>query len=482
MSQEPTGPLPEPEAVRTGRFATLNRTFKAFTYRDYRLLWAGSFTSSIGTWMQQVAQAWLIFTMTHSASLLAFDGFLGAVPFLLFSLFGGVFADRFDRRRILLSSQFVQPSSAFLLAGLIATNHVQVWMILTLSFVVGFAQSFGGPAYQALVPTLVDRKDVSNAVALNSIQFNLARVIGPMLAGIAFYKFGAAWCFALNGISFIAVIFAILALKRGAPVAASAERVWQSLKTGLKAVRDDVALRGLVAMAFTGSFCSVALVTYLPVFAKDIFHRDAKGFSELIASFGIGAVVGAIGVAGFGHVPRKGIVAVITQVLFGMLMIAFALSRNPLLSRAILVVAGAALMVIFAMFMTLVQTNVEDHMRGRVVSIYTLAFRGAIPLSNLTGALLALLAITLPPLLVLVVDRFYRAVREHPAAEGFVRGLSLAVIGTFAVALAHLLQGIGFSPQGILFLALSLILAATQRVPVLLIIAGAALGGMLLRV
>ncbi len=400
MSQEPTGPLPEPEAVTPGIFTALNRTFKAFTYRDYRLLWAGSFTSSIGTWMQQVAQAWLIFTMTGSASLLSFDGFLGAAPFLLFSLFGGVFADRFDRRRILLSSQFVQLTSAFLLAGLIATHHVHVWMILTLSFVVGFAQSFGGPAYQALVPTLVDRKDVSNAVALNSIQFNLARVIGPVLAGIAFYKFGAAWCFALNGISFIAVIFAILALKRGAPSAPPAERVWQSLKTGLKAVRDNRALRGLIAMAATGSFCSIALVTYLPVFAKDIFHKDAKGFSELMASFGIGAVIGAIGVAGFGHVRRKGIVAVTTQLVFGMLMIAFALSRSQLLSKAILMLAGAALLVIFAMFMTLVQTNVEDHLRGRVVSIYSLAFRGAFPLSYLTGTFLALV-LSVPTILIL---------------------------------------------------------------------------------
>ena len=398
MSQEKI-PQPDPLAPAAGDsgvrlpagagFIGLNRTFKAFTYRDYRLLWAGSFTSSIGTWMQQVAQAWLIFTMTGSASLLALDAFLGAAPFLLFSLFGGVFADRFDRRRILLSSQFVQLSSAFLLAGLIATNHVQVWMILTLSFVVGFAQSFGGPAYQALVPTLVDRKDVSNAVALNSIQFNLARVIGPVLAGIAFYKLGAAWCFALNGVSFIAVIIAILALRRGAPVAAASEPVWRSLKTGLKAVLDTASLKGLVAMAFLGSFCSVALVTYLPVFAKDVFHGDAKALSQLIAAFGLGAVVGAIGVAGFGHVPRKGMVAVVTQMLFGLLMISFALSHDRVLSYAILFVAGAALMVIFAMFMTLVQTTVEDHLRGRVVSIYSLAFRGAMPLSNLLGAGLA---------------------------------------------------------------------------------------------
>ncbi|HXM79826.1 MAG TPA: MFS transporter [Thermoanaerobaculia bacterium] len=380
-------------------FVALNRTFKAFTYRDYRLLWAGAFTSSVGTWMQQVAQAWLIFTMTGSASLLALDAFLGAAPFLLFSLFGGVFADRFDRRRILLSSQFVQLSTAFLLAGLIFTNHVAVWMILTLSFVVGFAQSFGGPAYQALVPTLVDREDLSNAVALNSIQFNLARVVGPVLAGIAFYKLGAAACFALNGLSFVAVIVAILLLKRGAPAAPAAEPVWRSLKTGLKAVRDARPLRGLVAMAFAGSFCSIPLVTFLPVFARDIFHRDAKGYSGLLAAFGIGAVVGAIGVAGFGHVKRKGIVAVGTQMTFGALMIAFSLSRNPILSYGILVLAGAALMVIFAMFMTLVQTIVEDHLRGRVVSIYTLAFRGAMPLSNLVSVFAASL-VSVPTILV----------------------------------------------------------------------------------
>ena len=370
-------------------FVALNRTFKAFTYRDYRLLWAGAFTSSIGTWMQQVAQAWLIFTMTGSAPLLALDAFLGAAPFLVFSLFGGVFADRFDRRKILLSSQLLQLTSAFLLAGLIATNHVTVWMILTLSFVVGFAQSFGGPAYQALVPTLVDREDLSNAVALNSIQFNLARVIGPVLAGIAFYKLGAAACFALNGVSFIAVIAAILLLKRGAPVAPAAEPVWRSLKTGVKAVRDGGPLLGLVGMAFAGSFCSVALVTYLPVFAKEIFHRDAKGFSALLAAFGIGAVIGAIGVAAFGNVQRKGLVAVVTQMLFGGLMVGFALSRSVVLSYAILLVAGAALMIIFAMFMTLVQSHVEDHLRGRVVSIYSLAFRGAMPISNLLGVFLA---------------------------------------------------------------------------------------------
>src|SRR5437667_138086 len=222
--------------------------------------------------MQEVAQNWLILTLSGSAFLLGLDAFLGDAPFLLFSLLGGVFADRLDRRRILLGSQVVQMTSAFLLAGLILANALHVWVILTLSFVVGLAQSFGGPAYQALVPTLVDKEDVPNAVALNSIQFNLARVIGPVIAGIAFYKLGAAACFGLNGLSFLAVIAALLALKRGAldRGVGKPEPMLESLKAGLRTVRDDKALRGLIGLSFVGSFCAMPLVTFLPVFALQV--------------------------------------------------------------------------------------------------------------------------------------------------------------------------------------------------------------------
>jgi MFS family permease len=391
--------VPAPEPLGLSR---LGRTFRAFSYRDYRLLWAGAFTSSVGTWMQEVAQNWLILTMTGSAFLLGLDAFLGDAPFLAFSLFGGVLADRMDRRRILLSSQIVQLCSALLLAGLILGGAIHVWIILTLSFVVGLAQSFGGPAYQALVPTLVDKEDLGNAVALNSIQFNLARVVGPVLAGVAFYKLGAAACFGLNGLSFLAVIAALLALKRGALNRSTGkpEPVLESLKAGLRAVRDAKALRSLIALSFIGSFCGFPLITFLPVFALKVFHKDAKGYSGLLAAFGIGAVAGAIAIAGFGHVRRKGILAVAMQMVFGVLIVAFALSRNTLLSYGLLFAAGAALMVVFAMFMTLVQANVEDSLRGRVVSVYSLAFRGAMPLGNLVAGAAASF-LTAPRVLVL---------------------------------------------------------------------------------
>src|SRR5271166_5226457 len=188
---------------------TLGRVFKAFQYRDFRLMWFGACTSSIGTWMQIVAQGWLIYRLSHSAFLLALDQFLGGIPIFLFSLIGGVVADRVERRRILLASQYVQMATALVLTVLVATDLVHVWEILCLSFISGLAQSFGGPAYQALIPTLVDKEDMPNAIALNSIQFNMAVTIGPALAGQALAKLGEKWCFGLNAISFLAPIITL---------------------------------------------------------------------------------------------------------------------------------------------------------------------------------------------------------------------------------------------------------------------------------
>ncbi|MGZ6970997.1 MAG: MFS transporter [Thermoanaerobaculia bacterium] len=369
----------------------LTRVFKAFTYRDFSLLWAGAFTSSVGTWMQSVAQSWFLLTISGNPQYLAWADALQQAPFLVLSLVGGVLADRMDRRRILLLSQVVQLSSAFLLAGLIYTNRIEVWIILVLALVVGVAQSFGGPAYQALVPTLVDKEDVPNAVALNSIQFNLARVIGPVLAGAAFATLGAAACFGLNGLSFFAVIVALLFLRRGAPTGTASGSVLENLKAGLKAAYRDRALRGLIGLSFVGSLCAFPLLTFLPVFAKNVFRGDVKVLATFLATFGLGAVVGALGAAGFGHVKRRGAVAVAMQMTLGTLMIGFGLSRVKWLSFALLFLAGAALMIVFAMFMTLVQTNVDDAMRGRVVSVYSLAFRGAMPLGSVVAGFLVAL-------------------------------------------------------------------------------------------
>ncbi len=262
------------------------------------MLWLGACTSSIGTWMQQVAQAWVVFEMSKSAFMLGLDTALGQIPILLFSLVGGVVADRMDRRRLLIGSQLVQMVCAFTLTALIATHTVHVWMIMVLSFVVGTAQAFGGPAYQALVPTLVGKEDLQNAIALNSIQFNLARFIGPTLGGWALSNLGSQWCFALNGLSFVAVIISILRLPIDFKPVIGRLSMVNSLKEGLVFMRRQSAMAGLIVIAFFMTAFTAPMLTFLPVFAKDVFHGDAVLYTRLLSVSGLGSITGALIVAG----------------------------------------------------------------------------------------------------------------------------------------------------------------------------------------
>jgi predicted MFS family arabinose efflux permease len=360
----------------------LKRVFKAFEYRDFRLLWFGACTSSIGTWMQTVAQNWLVLEITNSPFLLGLDSFLGQIPIFLFSLIGGVVADRTDRRRLLIGSQIVQMSCAFLLAALFAFGKVHVWHILSLSFVVGLAQAFGGPAYQALIPTLVAAKDLPNAIALNSIQFNLARVIGPMLGGLALTSLGAAWCFTFNGISFVAVIIALSWLPVR-PLAASSASLLASLKEGFGFIQRQHAMAPLIALAFLMTLLGIPLLVFLPVVVKDVFHMGPRVFTLLLCISGAGAVAGALIVAAFGHIHRKGLATLLTLVILGALMTAFAISTSLILSGILLFLAGAALVAVFAMISSLVQLIAPDEMRGRVMSVYNVAFRGGMPIGAL---------------------------------------------------------------------------------------------------
>ena len=368
----------------------LRRTFQALTYPEFRVLWCGAFVSTVGTWMQKVAQSWLVFTLTGSAFLLGFDSFLGEVPILLFSLAGGVVADRMDRRRLLLTSQYLQMAFALTLAALIYFNRVSVWHILLLSFLTGTVQAFGGPAYQSLIPTLVEKKDISNAIALNSIQFNLARIIGPVLAGLAFTALGAAACFLLNGVSFLAVIFSLSSFKSRTVPPESRGKLLDELRTGLSYVRSQPVLLTLSFLAFCSTLFGVPLITMLPVFAKDVFHLGPRGYSGLLACTGIGAVIGALVVAALGNFPNKGRVALVLQVLFGAMVIIFSLSSALWLSLIALLLAGIALVAVFALISSLVQLRAPEAMRGRVVSIYMMAFRGGTPLGSLaTGFLVS---------------------------------------------------------------------------------------------
>ena len=402
----------------------------AFTYRDFRVQWFGACTSSIGTWMQIVAQNWLVLSLTNSAFFLGLDAFLQQLPIILFTLIGGVFADRYDRRRTLLASQYVQMATSGTLAVLMYFHVVQIWHILVLSFVTGLAQSFGGPAYQSLIPSLVDKKDLPNAVALNSIQFNVARVLGPLLFGATLAAFTTGGyteaqamnaCFFLNSLSFIVVISTLMSLRVKHIPPASSTGMREELKGGLSYVRNHGSLTALIVLAAATTFLGFALLTFLPIFAQRVFHEGASTYSHLMAFSGAGSIVGALVVAWLGKFPRMGLTALLVQSLYGLLIMAFAVSRVLWLSDMLLFFTGAALMVVFSTVTSLVQLIAPNEMRGRVMSIYMLAFRGGMPLGSLVSGWLA--TFLGAPLVIgvngvlLVAVAIYFLVRNHGIRE-----------------------------------------------------------------
>ena len=344
-------------------------------------MWIGACTSAIGTWMQAFAQSWLIWTISHSARLLALDPILQAIPIFLFSLIGGVLADRFERRHLLILSQCLQMGVAIIITALVGFHVVKVWHFLTGSFVVGFAQAFGGPAYSALIPTLVPKEDMPNAIALNSMQFNVAVAVGPALAGLALWGLGNTWCFALNALSFLAPIIALLMLTiRFLPEKAPGS-IMSSLKEGIRFVRRMPAMEALIVLAFCMAALGVPMRTFLPVFATKIFHAGSGTAAIFAFVSGAGSVVGALGVAALGNVANKGRMALMMLVCLGIGVSGFALSPFVWLSCVMLFFAGAAMMGVFSMVNSLVQLIVTNQMRGRVMSVYNLSFRSGMPQS-----------------------------------------------------------------------------------------------------
>jgi predicted MFS family arabinose efflux permease len=392
-------PVASPETIVPveEKQGALARVFHAFTYRDFRLLWFGAFISSSGTWLQETALNWILKKLTNDPSYLGYNAFLSTSPILIFTLIGGVLADRFDRRRILITSQWLQLSFALSLASLAffkVPNMALVSSALGLSFLTGCVQAFGGPAYQSLVPMLVDKKDLPNAIALNSIQFQLARVVGASIGSFPFAVFAdqmiaAAVSFGLNGLSFIVVIFALMSLSVRHIPRAHTGGMRSQLREGLSFVWGQEALRSLTLLAFASTFLGMQVMTFLPVFADDIFRIGAKGYFWLVAISGAGAVAGALITAGLGNVTNKGRKALLMQICFGAMIIAFSLTRSALIADAIIFLASVFMMILFAMIMSLVQLIVSDDMRGRVMSIYMVAFRGGMPLGALITGLLS---------------------------------------------------------------------------------------------
>jgi len=384
-------------------------------------MWFGACTSSIGTWMQIVAQGWLIYRLSHSAFLLALDQFLGGIPIFLFSLIGGVVADRTERRKILLLSQYVQMASAAVLTVLVATGWVHVWHILGLSFVSGLAQAFGGPAYQALIPTLVDREDMPNAIALNSIQFNMAVTIGPALAGQALAKLGEKWCFGLNAVSFLAPIISLSMIAARYLPATTTESMFSSLKQGIKFVRKQNSMEALTLLAFCMTALSMPMRTYIPVFVKDIFRRGPETYGNLLSLMGVGSICGSLAVAGIGNMRNKGRFALTMLICLGAAISGFSLSKSLPVSYAMLVLVGASMMAVFATVTSLVQLITTNEMRGRVMSVYNCAFRGGMPMGNLVSGWLvpmftAPIVLGVNGLLLVLVALYFLLIQRRVAA------------------------------------------------------------------
>ena len=319
---------------------------------------------------------------------LGLRSFSQEVPLLAFMLLGGAVADRVDRRRILLSSQFVQMAMAIVLGLLFAFDRLGIVAIVVVAVLTGLVQSQSAPTYQAVITSLVPRERIANAVALNSLQFNLSRAIGPVIAGILLAGLGAGACFAANALSFLGVIAALWTIEFPPPFEARPESLGRSLKAGLRHVFGDELLRSAMLLAFAASFLAFPLITYLPVIAGDVLKTGASGYSLLLTSVGVGAIVGAVGTAHRGKSEGRGRLMLIAYALFGAITVGASLSRWQGLTMLLLVGSGFFLTTAFSTLNSLVQEMAPDALRGRVLSIFGLAFRGGGPVGSLLAGVL----------------------------------------------------------------------------------------------
>lgn len=380
----------DPLASETIRERFLPRTFRAFSYRDFRVLWLGAFASTTGNLMQQVALSWFVLQLTGKSFYLGLTSFLAQLPLVLFSLVGGAYADRLDRRKLLIFSQVLQMCAAFVLTALIFLNWIHISYLLLLVFIAGLGQAFGGPAYQALIPGLVQRRHVSNAIALNSIQFNLARVFGPMLAALVMAVLGVVYCFALNALSFLAVILSLLLIESTFRPPATGASVTSQIKEGVNFVWTRPSLRQLMFLGFVSTFCGVPLLTLLPAFVREVYRLDEVTYSWMMSIAGAGALLGALLYAALsGARTRGGLVTLLSQLALAVCSTVFALCSNWLLASLFLFAAGVCLIGLFASITSLVQLATAEEMRGRVMSLFFLAFRGGMPAGDLVAGTLA---------------------------------------------------------------------------------------------
>jgi len=383
--------LTNPEKTQAGKNSQhLQETFSALKHYNYRLWFFGQMISLMGTWMQSTAQGYLIYQLTGSPAYLGLVGFVGGLPTWLFTLFGGVVADRISRRTLMVITQTCMLVLAFILAALTFTKVVQPWHIIILAFLLGVANAFDAPARVAFVIELVSREDMTNAIALNATMFNIGTVVGPSVAGLTYAAFGPGWCFTLNGFSFIAVIAALL-LMRIKPIIKPSRRatVLTDVKEGLHYVFSHSLILSLIGSIGLVSIFGIGMMTLLPAWATDILHGDVTTNGWLVSARGFGSLVSALMLAYLGSRRTPGKLWTVGAFIMPVMLFIFAWIRWLPLALVALVGIGWSFMMIMNNSNAMVQSQVPDHLRGRVMSVYTLIFFGAMPLGSLFAGSLA---------------------------------------------------------------------------------------------
>jgi len=365
--------------------------FRAFRHRNYRLFFGGQSISLIGTWMQMVAMQWLVYQLTRSSALLGIITLVGQLPAMLVSPFAGVWLDQWERRRVLVGTQTLAGIQAGVLAVLVYTNLIQVWHIVVLSIVLGLVNAFDMPGRQSfLVEIVTEREDLANAIALNSSQFNIARLIGPSFAAIVIRVAGEKMCFTVNAFSYIAVVLALLAMTVPRHSKKIVERnVFKELADGLRYTSKFGAIRSLLILFGLVSFSSGMVSILLPAFAKDFYSGNASTLGYLYGATGVGALIGALSLAAKKSVVGLGTWACASALVYSACTIFFGLTSNIWVASSMLAFTGLGSMVNMAATNTLLQTLVDEHVRGRVMSFYTMSFIATMPVGSFVGGALA---------------------------------------------------------------------------------------------
>jgi len=381
--EEPISAEQPVESVLVVRPAA-TQTFSALRHRNFQLYFGGQLISNIGTWTQIIAQGWVVYQIGHSEVTLGLVAFASAIPTLLISPWGGVIVDRVSRRNLLMLTQAGSMLLAFALAVLTFTAVVKEWHVIVLAALLGVVNAFDAPARQAFVPEMVGKEDLPNAIALNSIMFNSARVLGPALAGLLLAIIGAAWCFTVNGISFLAVIVGLWLMKLPPHQAAhNPASPWRQLVSGVQYTARNRELSALIMLSLVFSIFGISYSTLLPAFVEKVLHQGAMAYGWVNAASGLGAVSGAFLLAHRVSNGRRGQLLVLTNIAFPLILIAFSFTSLFPLSLVLAYGLGLGFMVQFTTINTLLQTRVEDSFRGRVMGLYTITFFGFAPFGNL---------------------------------------------------------------------------------------------------